>query len=345
MATSTTPDSEPDRLISDLRELAPPPAPPALSSTARARMEADLLAAIERASKGPRARGREQLTRRGPAVLVAACVAAAAAIVTMSLTATSPDRVPTALPVLADAEAVHALDRLTTVALTTATPTVGEDQYVYVRSTVIANEGDFSGAVSLEEPREREIWLSQDPSPTKDSGLIRESGQDWPLRDGYPAPAGPHRPTYQWLSTLPTEPDRIITELGGHQLPGSPLTTEQYTFERIGDLITEGLVPPDLSGALFQAVTKIPGVVHVARAHDAIERPGFGIARTDEFSGITTMWVFGPGSPTPLGTRWYLPGPASAPHQDTLFGATAILERGVADELGTRPDPASARRT
>lgn len=335
MATDTVPEMEHDRLIRDVRELAPAPATRPLADSTRARLEADLVAVIDR--HGPRARAREQLARMGPAVLVAACLVAAATLGALTITGGNPDGRPAALPVRAEPAAVHALDNLATVALTTATPTVRDDQYVYVRSTVISNDGEFDGPVTLGAPHEREIWLSQAPGATSDAGLIREFGQDWPLWNGYPTPAGPDRPTYQWLSTLPADPDRIIAELSSHQLPGSAQSSDQYTFERIGDIIAEGLVPPRLAEALFQAVTKIPGVTFVDRAEDAIGRTGFGIARTDESDAVTSVWVFRPGSPKPLGVRWYFSGPDSAPRQQALFGATAILERGVADQLGADP--------
>ena len=52
---------------------------------------------------------------------------------------------------------------------------------------------------------------------------------------------------------------------------------------------------------------------------------------------MTTTWVFTDGSPLPIGTLWHLPGPAAAPDQRTLLGATAVLERGVADRIGDAP--------
>ncbi|WP_182525142.1 CU044_5270 family protein [Nocardioides dongkuii] len=333
----TTTGTQHQQLLHDLRELAPAPAPGGVPDDARARIETVLLATIEEASRPQRARGTQRLALLGPGVLVAACLAAIAALLTVSVVGTSSDA-PSAepLPVLADPGAVRALHGLAAAASTTPTPTVREDQFTYVRLTVIENEGHYGGGPELGAPHEREVWQSQVEAATKDQGLIREYGQDWPIV-GAGAPAGRYRPTYRWISTLPRDPDELISELASHQDPESPQTSAQHVFETIGNLILEDLVPPDVAGTLLQAVTKLPGVELVEQAEDAIGRTGFGISRTDEFSGITAVWIFRPGSPMPLGARSYFAGPASAPDEVTLFGVSAVLERGVVDRIGVRP--------
>jgi hypothetical protein len=64
---------------------------------------------------------------------------------------------------------------------------------------------------------------------------------------------------------LPDRPPTASSPNSAATNSGAPnKTNDQYVFERIGDLITEGLVPPRLAHALFQALTKIPGVSYVA---------------------------------------------------------------------------------
>jgi len=322
-----------DRLLDDLRTLAPAPDPAPLSPADRARLEAALVEAAV-----PRRTWRDL----APVALVAACLLAVLGLVAVPFVTSAPDARPEALPVRAEPAATRALQGLATIALASATPRVGADDFVYVRSTVVSNDGSFGGGVELGAPHEREIWLSQQEHPAE-SGLIREFGQDWPLVDGGgPSAPGPARPTYAWIEDLPADPDRIVAELESRQPFGSEQSPEQYAFDRIGDVVTENLVPPELVGALFEAVTRLDGVRRIDAVEDAIGRRGFGIARTDERSGVTTVWVFRPGSAEPLGVRWYLPGPASDPGATTLFGATAIQERGVATELGVAPGQAPA---
>ncbi|MXG90560.1 CU044_5270 family protein [Nocardioides flavescens] len=321
-----------DQLLSELRTLALRPDPAPLAPVDRARLEAAVVEAVVGAA-GPRRSWRDV----APAALVAACLLAVLGLVAVPFVTSRPDTRPAALPVRAEPAAARALQGLATVALASTTPRVGADDFVYVRSTVISNEGAYGEGVELGAPHEREIWLSQQERPAA-SGLIREFGQDWPLSGAGRASApGPDRPTYAWIDDLPTDPDRIVAELESRQPFGSEQSPEQYAFDRIGDIVTENLVPPELASALFEAVTRLDGVRLIDDVQDAIGRRGFGIARTDERFGTTTVWVFEPGSAVPLGVRWYLPGPSSDPQAMTLFGATAIQERGVASELGVAP--------
>lgn len=340
-STPSTDDPARDALVLDLRHLLPQPPSEPLSPQAHQRLEAELAAAIA-AESVPRWAPRRIAERGGPLVLVAACLTLVAGLGVAALRPTDPspssrpDSSLAALPIQAGPAAVRALDGLTSVALRTAVPRVGEDQFVYVRSTVISNEGTWSGGVTLGAPHEREIWLSQ-AARTADLSLVREDGQDWPFGGDYIAPAGPERPTYPWLTSLPADPDELLAVIGQAQHHASPITAEQYTFERIGDILSEGLVPSELSGALFQALTKIAGIDYVPDVEDAIGRHGFGISRTDEFSRVTSMWVFRADSPVPLGTKWFFSAKAPGRGPGVLFGATAVLERGVADTAGVRP--------
>ncbi|ROR90996.1 CU044_5270 family protein [Nocardioides aurantiacus] len=329
-------------LITELHELAPTPTPRSLTLGRRTRLERSHHAHITQVERSTVMRTRRLAASFGPALTVAACVIAVASLAGLALTAPPPNNASPSLPVRADAAAVSALDALTVAASNVHTPAVADDQFVYVRSAVITNEGTLGGRLDVSRPHEREVWLSQS-SRSSNSGLIREWGQDWPISSGYVVPAGPDRPTYQWIASLPADPDRILDELGSRQQVGSGQSVDQYTFERIGDVMSEGMVPPELAGALLQSLTKIAGVERVDRTQDAMGRPGFGIARTDERTGFVTELVFQPGSPSPLGTRWYAPGASSDSGSDVLFGATAVITRGVVDALGVRPDrPGSA---
>ncbi len=168
--------------------------------------------------------------------------------------------------------------------------------------------------------------------------MIREFGQDWPIGSGSPSPVGLGRPTYEWLQSLPTDPDDLLTEIESSipLLGSADLDRDQYVFTSIRDLVSEGLVPPRVAAALFEAATRIPGVTVDHSATDALGRHGIGISRADRT--MRNVLVLDPDSYQVLGTRGYFVGPGP----DMLAGATAVLERGVSDRVGERPSDPSA---
>lgn len=167
-------------------------------------------------------------------------------------------------------------------------------------------------------------------------GIIREFGQDWPMDAGGPAQPSVVRPTYAWLDALPTDPDALLTEIEndvaignvGGDMGGD---RDQVVFNRIGTLVTEGIVPPEVTAALLEAVTRIPGVLIEPDATDALGRSGIGVARSDDT--IRSIWIFDTQTYEVLGTRDYF----VTTRGDVLLGATAVLERGVADSAGDPP--------
>ncbi|CAM3639880.1 hypothetical protein NOZE110980_08735 [Nocardioides zeicaulis] len=114
---------------------------------------------------------------------------------------------------------------------------------------------------------------------------------------------------------------------------------DQATFELVGSLLSEQLVPPRTAAALYRAVTRIDGVEVGRRATDALGRPGIGVSRSDARFHTRTTWVFDATTFELRGTRWFFTHPDGSP--DTLFGATAILETAVVDRAGQEPGSAA----
>lgn len=312
------------------------PAPPAVVATPaeQHRIDAALSRALSRAihHDAVGAARREQALRLAGPTVVAASVAAVlgwCALAVGGTSSTPRDH----RPVVAAPAAVVALHHASQAALlTSSTSPVGDDQFVYTRSTVVSNDGALGDGPVLGDPHEREVWVAQDPGPVDRVGVIREFGQDWPMEAGAPAPVGMSRPTYEWLDSLPTDPDALLTEIENDVWPvDADLDPDQSVFSRIGGLVAEGLVPPRTMAALFEAVTRIPGVTVDPDATDAVGRHGIGVSRGDDV--IRSVWVFDPQTYEVLGTRDYLVTTGG----DVLFGATAVLERGVADRSGERP--------
>jgi hypothetical protein len=320
-----------DPVLDDLRHRLP--APPVADlhpvDAERLRLRVVVTAAVGDAR-------RERVRGAGAVALVAACVLAVAALVAVATR--SPGGAPVA-PTAATPAAVAVLDRMSAVAFTSPATPVRDDQFVYVRSQVISNEGTFGGPAVLGAPHARQVWLAQGSSGSGGSGsVIRELGQDWPIVSGGPDPAGIARPTYSWLASLPTDPDQLERTLTGQVRVAQGQQPEQALFEAIGNLISENVVPPRTASALLDVVATIPGVDVDDHATDAIGRHGVGIGRTDQRYHVRSVWIFRPGTATVLGTRQYFTGPLAGPRRGmSLFSATAVLQRAVVDHAGQEP--------
>ncbi|WP_051551753.1 CU044_5270 family protein [Nocardioides sp. URHA0020] len=316
-----------------LRAAHPAPRTIELSPAHRARLEQRVLSTI-----AVHDRRRRRMATVGTVVLVAGCLVAVLALALAGRTGPRPPAT-TARAVVAAPAAVTVLHQASVAALAAPAPEVSADQFVYVRSEVISNEGRFGEGVELGRPHEREIWLGQDPGPAaSDKSVIREFGQDWPITYGGPAPAGLHRPTYTWLAALPTDPDRLLDLLEQQVVVADRQDRDQAVFNQIGDLVRESVLPPATAAALYEAVARIPGVRIDPAATDAMGRGGVGVTRADAAYGTSSTWIFDRHTHELLGTREFLRG---AGGQQVLFNATAVLERAVVDGLGETTDSAA----
>jgi hypothetical protein len=252
------------------------------------------------------------------------------------------------------------LDRIATASLAEDTEPVKDSQFVYIRSLVQGNEGELDGKVKLGAPYKEEVWLSQNPAPVTDIGMTRESGkgasmpgQDVPIEasavdgsdDSGAVPEGPDRPTYDWLASLPTDPDALLKKLYAQtRVSGERETKAQAVFDRIGDLVGGTVMPPENAAAFYKAAAKLPGVVEVPDAVDAAGRHGIGITIEESAFATRSEWIFDKKTFTYLGSRGYMtkdhkPGgkPGKAGNPEVLFGNSAVLERAVVDQRGMEP--------
>ncbi|WP_016908308.1 CU044_5270 family protein [Streptomyces xiaopingdaonensis] len=220
-------------------------------------------------------------------------------------------------------------------------PQVRDSQYTYVKSKVRGAD-ETSGKAVTGPLKSREEWHSQRQGPVMKLGSIREDGEtiqiNPDLGDDHGTPAGIDRPTYRWLSSLPTDPDELLKYLYEHASESGELERDQVVFEEIGRLVG-GVVPTEVEAALFKAAAKLPGVARAPQAKDAIGRNGVGIARTDTRNGERTEWVFDEDSLDYLGSRTYLTKTNSLGKAGTLLSSEAVLKRGVADKMGKQPKP------
>ncbi|MFF0592585.1 CU044_5270 family protein [Streptomyces antibioticus] len=280
-------------------------------------------------------------------VLLAACVAVAVAA-TLTVGLVTGQRGPdgghgtTATAGTGGHGAVVTLDRIAAVALRTDVEPVRDSQFVYVRTRVAENEADWEQPVRPGVLHDREAWFSQEQGPLVQYGLIRENGEDSPIRILVPEgsdgeTAGIDRPTYAWLASLPTDPAALLKRIYAETPVESGEDQDQAVFDRIGELVREQVMPSATAAAIYRATARIPGVTEVDDAVDAAGRHGIAIAREDERMGLRTEWIFDPDTLAYLGERTVLSRDSAMGSAGTVFDTRAVLERAVVDRKGQRP--------
>ncbi|MCT9011273.1 CU044_5270 family protein, partial [Streptomyces rhizosphaerihabitans] len=234
------------------------------------------------------------------------------------------------------------LHRIAVAAMASDATPVRDDQFVYVRSLTVSNKGTFEGPVKLGAPHTVETWTSQDPRPLKTLGWMRESGKDAvmpgetiPIESTDAVPAGIDHPTYEWLSSLPTDPDALLAQLRREVRVSDGESREQAVFSLIGDLLSQTLMPPQNTAALYRAAARIPGVKEIPDAVDVAGRHGIAITREDASSATRDEWIFDKRSLAFLGARGFITrDKQKGITSDTLMGSTAVLHRAVVDHHG-----------
>ncbi|MFE9002565.1 CU044_5270 family protein [Streptomyces sp. NPDC007875] len=233
------------------------------------------------------------------------------------------------------------LDRIAGTAAKSDVKPVRQDQFVYVKSVTAGAELEENGASKLEPSHEREVWKSQQVKRITQTGEIREGGSYSPLRELGGSPAGIDRPTYQWLASLPTDPDVLLKEIERMTEPEEGQEKAQAVFDQIGYLLGETVMPPRNAAALYKAAAKIPGVTRQEDAVDAAGRHGVGIARVDKRAWVATEWVFDRDSLAFLGRRGYRTKDVGAGKKGDVMEETAVLKRGIVDAYRERPGSAT----
>ena len=178
------------------------------------------------------------------------------------------------------------LDRIALVAATEPAGPVRPDQFIYIESQVAdtyeAHNADTGETTLRREPlHRRQVWLSPDGR----RGWLIDSVND---PDGITLDSDEgHFAAYDRLVTLPTDPDALL-EWIYTETQGQGNHPDHQAFTAIGDLIGEQYPPAELSAALYRAAAKIPGVLLVDDATDAIGRSGVAVARVEEGTGAVS---------------------------------------------------------
>ncbi|MFI1360721.1 CU044_5270 family protein [Streptomyces sp. NPDC020898] len=261
--------------------------------------------------------GRRARAPRRRFAVIAVPLAMAAAIVGAVLAGSVGSRTATT-----DTDAVDLLNRIAEVAAAKRSVPVRDDQYVYVRT---------QGSIKFSEKDIRilreERWA---PVDGKRAGLLRTTvlvGPPFRHRDPLSAYSkgthdttlsrDPNVTTFRELQALPTDPDSLLEKIYAGT-KGEGQTRESAALEKIGDMLPDATLLPELDAALYRAAAKIPGVSVVTDAKDYTGRSGIGLSFKERDG--RTVWVFDKKSLDFLGSA-----------------DEALLDVGVADKAGGTP--------
>ncbi|MGI5456448.1 CU044_5270 family protein [Streptomyces sp. CA-249302] len=217
-----------------------------------------------------------------------------------------------------DPEAVDLLNRIAAVAATRKAVSVRDDQYLYVRTEGFMKFSDQDVRTLRESS-----WTAVDGKRLGLRRITVLNGPPFRPRDPFSSYSrgthemrlnpDPNVTTFRELEALPTDPDALL-----RKIYGDTKDDRGQALERIGDLLADATLLPELDAALYRAAAKVPGVSVVANAEDYAGRSGVGLA----FKGSEgrEVWVFGKADLTYLGS-----------------GTEALLDVGVADKAGVTP--------
>jgi hypothetical protein len=180
-----------------------------------------------------------------------------------------------------------------------------------------------------------EYWDSVDGSRPNWNVSVDRLGH----MEGAQALADPHpgldAPTYKFLTTLPTDPDRLLALIRqSRTAQGKVVDLDQSVFETIGTLIHRALLPPGLAAALYRAAAKIPGVRIVRDTVDAAGRHGIGVFRSSALiatpgKAYAMTWIFDPRTYEFRGERLDV---------GTTSNSIALLQVAVVNQAARRPN-------
>ncbi|WP_369247550.1 CU044_5270 family protein [Streptomyces sp. R41] len=245
------------------------------------------------------------------------------------------------------------LDQISLAAADGSHPAVKPGQYIYIESktadtflrTVDGRTSPASHAL-----HRRQMWKS--PDGTK-GWLIDPAVNDSPEGETLSLPdeqgntpkANLNGPSYDYLAKLTTDPDALLAKIY-KETKGQGNSPDQEAFTTIGDLLGQSYPPAELYSTLFKAAAKIPGVVVVEDAVDAVGRHGVAVARLDETSGEREEWIFDKRTHVFLGERSVQvkqnTGTDALIKPGTVTFTSAILKRAVVDGMKQTPSRSQA---
>jgi len=148
----------------------------------------------------------------------------------------------------------------------------------------------------------------------------------------FTTPADFSLPSYDFLATLPTDPEELLAAIRVHadERGSGP---DNQVIVTIADLMRQQVVPSAQAGALFRAAALVPDVTLRAEATDAAGRVGIALAHVDGTTGLRTEWIFDRTTHEFLGEREVATRELGGVPANTVFSVTAVLKRSVVDAI------------
>ncbi|WP_159770479.1 CU044_5270 family protein [Streptomyces sp. HM190] len=244
-------------------------------------------------------------------------------------------------------DAPRLLDEIALAAADGTHPVARPGQYIYIESKTadtFVRTVDGESSLASHALHTRQVW--QSPDGTK-GWLIDPAVNDGPEGETLSLPdeqgntprANLNAPSYDYLAKLTTDPDTLLAKIY-KETEGHGNTPDQQAFTTIGDLLGESYPPAELVPALFKAAAKIPGVVVVDDAVDAVGRRGVAVARLDETSGQREEWIFDKKTHHYLGERIVQVNRVDGDdliRPGTVVFTSAIMKRAIVDGIRQTP--------
>lgn len=240
------------------------------------------------------------------------------------------------------------LGQISLAAAEASRPALKPGQYVYIESRTadsFVKTVDDESTLASHKLHTRQVWESADGTK---GWLIDPAVNDSPEGETLSLPdeqgntpqASLNGPSYDYLSKLTTDPDELLAKIY-KETKGMGNSPDQQAFTTIGDLLGESYPPAALYSALFKTAAKIPGVVVVNDAVDAVGRHGVAVARLDETSGEREEWIFDEKTHVFLGERSVqvkgTSGEGGLIKPGTVVFTSAIVNRAVVDGIKQTP--------
>lgn len=142
-------------------------------------------------------------------------------------------------------------------------------------------------------------------------------------------------PTPNFLAGLPRDPKALRDRLLRDQVQEKEVADGALTL--VGDLLRSGLVPPDLTAALFRALALIPGIEVVNDTVDFFGRSAVGVAAIHQ-DIISDQMLFDRRTSRYLGSRTVLlKADPLAPGLPVGNIGSSAVETFAVDRIGVRP--------